>query len=99
MSGVSTGPSTQTEDADADRRRRHWRHNLRLTFGLLVLGFVVTFVVPYYARELSFSFFGWPFSFWVAGQGALLVYLLIIHVYARRMERLDVDCGLDEERD
>jgi putative solute:sodium symporter small subunit len=31
--------------------------------------FVVTFVVAYFARDLNFNFFGWPFSFWVAAQG------------------------------
>ena len=37
-------------------------------------GFFVSFVLVYFSRELSFTFFGWPFSVWVAGQGALIVY-------------------------
>ena len=38
---------------------------------LLAIWFVVTFVVAYFARDLTFNFFGWPFSFWVAAQGAV----------------------------
>ena len=44
-------------------RRRYWRKNLHITCALLVVWFVVTFVMSYFARELSFSFFGWSFSF------------------------------------
>lgn len=67
----------------------YWRFNRWLIAAGLLLGFVVTFGVAWYARELDFVFFGWPFSFWVAAQGALLVYLLIVIAYAWIMNRLD----------
>lgn len=68
---------------------RAWRRNLRWIAGLLVVWFVVTFVVAWYARELRFAFFGWPFSFWVGAQGALIVYVLMAALYAWRMNRAD----------
>jgi putative solute:sodium symporter small subunit len=55
----------------------------------MVVWFCVTFVVSWFARELSFRFLGWPFSFWVAAQGALVVYLVIVAWYARAMNQLD----------
>lgn len=78
-------------------QRHYWRKNQALTAVLLAALFAVTFGVSYFARELSFSFFGWPFSFWVAAQGALGVYVLIIGVYARVMARWDRAHGVDEE--
>lgn len=72
-----------------ERHQRFWRTNLRITLALLGVWFAVTFGVSFFARDLSFSFFGWPFSFWVAGQGALLVYILVIACYAFWMNRLD----------
>ncbi|HEX3142172.1 MAG TPA: sodium/substrate symporter small subunit [Rhizobacter sp.] len=72
-----------------DTRAVYWRKNLRLTGTLLGVWFFVTFVVVFFARELDFAFFGWPFSFWVAAQGALLVYLALIGAYAWFMNRLD----------
>jgi putative solute:sodium symporter small subunit len=81
----------------SERHRRHWRKNLRITGLLLAIWFVVTFVASYFARELDFRFFGWPFSFWVAGQGALLVYFLIIAFYAYYMNRLDQEFGVAED--
>ena len=80
-----------------ETQRRYWRKNLNITSILLAIWFVVTFVVSYYARELSFNFFGWPFSFWMAAQGALLVYLALVGCYAWRMRRLDAECGAQEE--
>lgn len=77
--------------------QRYWKKNLRITSILMLIWFVVTFVVTYYARELNFSFFGWPFSFWVAAQGALVVYVLIIGYYAYYMNRLDIEHNVDEE--
>lgn len=80
-------------------RSRHWRGNLRLTWALLVLWCVVSFVVPYFARDLTFTFFGWPFGFWMAAQGAMLVYLLIVGLYAARLRRLDEDLEASEGDD
>ena len=82
-----------------DNHRRYWRKNLRITGVLLAIWFVVTFVVSYFARELSFSFFGWPFSFWMGAQGALVVYCLIIGFYAWYMNRLDIEHGVEEIED
>ena len=60
-----------------ETQRHYWQKNLRITGILLAIWFVVTFVVGYWARDLNFNFFGWPFSFWVGAQGALVVYVLI----------------------
>ena len=60
----------------ADSHRRYWRKNLAVTAVLLLVWFSVTFGVSYFARALSFRFFGWPFSFWMGAQGALVVYCL-----------------------
>ncbi|HLL12985.1 MAG TPA: DUF4212 domain-containing protein [Rubrivivax sp.] len=81
----------------SERHRSYWQKNLRITAVLLAIWFVVTYVVGYFARDLNFNFFGWPFSFWVAAQGALVVYVLIIAYYARTMNRLDHEHGVAEE--
>lgn len=92
-----------TEDTNTvelkENHHRYWRKNLRITALLLSVWFVVTFVVSYFARELSFSFFGWPFSFWMAAQGSLVVYCLIIGYYAWCMNRLDLEHGVEEVED
>ena len=71
------------------RRATYWRRNLALTLMLLAVWFVFSFLTSWYARELnSFEFVG-PLGFYLGAQGSLLVYVLIVWIYARRMERLD----------
>jgi putative solute:sodium symporter small subunit len=74
-----------------------WQRTRTLTAWLLLLWFATTFIVIFFARELShFSLFGWPFSFYMAAQGLTLIYLGIVALYARRMRRLER--SLKEER-
>ena len=70
-------------------RARHWRRTRRLTSALLLAWLAVGFVVTWFARDLDFAFFGWPFSFWVAAQGGVIVFVALLAVYARRMARID----------
>jgi putative solute:sodium symporter small subunit len=87
------------DSAQGQSRCRYWRSNLRLTAGLLSIWFVATFVVSYYARDLNFSFFGWPFSFWMGAQGSLVVYCFIVWFYGWYMGRLDVRHGFEEREE
>jgi putative solute:sodium symporter small subunit len=70
-------------------RVRHWHRTLGLTAALLLAWFVVGFVVTWYARDLDFPFFGWPFSFWVAAQGGITVFVLRLGAHARGWARND----------
>jgi putative solute:sodium symporter small subunit len=79
-----------------ESHKQYWKKNLRMTSFLLAIWFVVTYVVGYEARELNFNFFGWPFSFWVGAQGALVIYVLIIGYYAHYMNNLDKEYGCAE---
>jgi putative solute:sodium symporter small subunit len=72
------------------RREQHWRKTRRLTATLLLLWLATSFCAVFFARELAgLMLFGWPLSFYLAAQGASLVYLAIIGGYAWRMRRLD----------
>jgi putative solute:sodium symporter small subunit len=80
----------------SDKHLAYWRANLRLSAVLLSAWFVVTFVMAWYARDLSFNFFGWPLSFYMAAQGAPIIYVLLIWYYAKRMDELDAQFDVDE---
>ena len=82
-----------------DNQRQYWRKTLTITALLLGAWFVTTFVVSYFARDLDFSFFGWPFSFWMGAQGSLIIYVAIIWFYARYMNKLDIEHGVDEAQE
>ena len=80
------------------KQRAYWRRNVWLTVVLLLLWFVVTFVVSFFARELNaVTVMGFPLGFYMGAQGTLIVYVVIIFVYARIMNRLDRQYGIDAE--
>lgn len=92
----SMGPRVREDDVAGRRaaivraRQRHWARTRRMTAVLLAL-WMLTWVVPvFFARELArITLFGWPLSFYLAAQGAALVFLVIVGIYAWRMRRLD----------
>ncbi|MEN3275881.1 MAG: hypothetical protein V7631_1671 [Massilia sp.] len=88
-------PPTPASDPQHQRRLRaarasHWRRTRRLTILLLALWLVTGFCTVFFARELAhITVFGWPLSFYMAAQGAALICLAIIGVYAWRMRAYD----------
>lgn len=80
----------------SEKHQAYWQATLRKTALLLGIWFVVTYVVAFYARELSFNFFGWPFAFYMGAQGSLIIYVLIIWYYARSMNQMDKEFGVAE---
>ena len=88
---------------DHDSRRRedaYWRRNLRLVGVLLVIWFAVSYgagillVGPLDAFRLPGT--GFPLGFWFAQQGSILVFVVLIFVYVRMMNKLDAEFGVDE---
>ncbi|MFC3376678.1 DUF4212 domain-containing protein [Rugamonas sp. CCM 8940] len=91
---AAPGPAQPAARQRAERLRlaRHWRATRRLSLLLLLLWLFTGFAAAFFARELAgLSLFGWPLSFYLAAQGASLVYLAIIGGYAWRLRRLDRD--------
>jgi putative solute:sodium symporter small subunit len=79
------------------KHKEYWSRNLRLTAVLLFIWFVATFVMAWYAIPLAeFNFFGWPLSFYMAAQGSLIIYVIVIWYYAHAMRKLDLEYGVDE---
>lgn len=80
-----------------ERHKEYWRKNLTITAILLFVWFVVTYVEAWYARELNqFTFLGFPFGFYMSAQGSLIIYVLLIGIYAWYMNRLDIEYEVDE---
>ena len=71
-------------------REQYWRRARTLTLILLAIWLLTTISVVAFARQLAtVSLWGWPLHYYFASQGATLVYLAIVGVYASVMQRLD----------
>ena len=86
-------PTRDTPPPTATEARRYWRRNLRYLAALLSVWFAVSFG----ASILLVDFFNQfhvgraPLGFWMAQQGSLYVFVVLIFVYVWLMNRLDAD--------
>jgi putative solute:sodium symporter small subunit len=82
------------------KHHEYWRKNLVITAILMAIWFVATFVEAWYARELNaYTFLGFPLGFYMSAQGSLIIYVVIIGVYARYMNKLDKEYDVHEGED
>jgi putative solute:sodium symporter small subunit len=66
---------------------------------LLAIWFVVAYVLGgLLAGQLNkVSFLGFPLGYYIAAQGSLAVFVIEIAVYARLMNKKDLEYGIREE--
>nr|WP_321228038.1 DUF4212 domain-containing protein [uncultured Psychroserpens sp.] len=76
----------------------YWKENLRYLIILLVIWFVVSFGCGILFREEldEFRLGGFKLGFWFAQQGSIYVFVILIFVYVRLMNKLDKKYGYDE---
>ena len=83
-----------------EKHKEYWRKNLTITAILLLVWFVATYVEGWYARDLNnITFLGFPLGFYMSAQGSLIIYVAIIGIYARYMNKLDYEYGVNEGED
>ena len=56
---------------------------------LLLLWAIASFGLMFFARDLQRAAGSWPFSFWLGAQGIVLVFVLIVGIYALLANRAD----------
>lgn len=77
----------------------YWKENVQLVLKLLAIWFIASFGMGILFVDWlnQFQFFGFPFGFWMAQQGAIYVFVALIFVYVFKMNKLDKKFGVDEE--
>ena len=76
----------------------HWRRTRNLMWITLAIWFVFSFVVHWFADALNgTSFLGFPLGFYMAAQGSLVVFVVLIFWFARAQDKIDHECGMAEE--
>ena len=83
---------------DNSRREEHWQRTKKLMITTLSIWFVFSFVVHWFADSLnSISFMQFPLGFYMAAQGSLFVFVVLIFWFVRAQHKIDRDCGFAEE--
>ena len=78
-------------DKVTEEDKGYWAANKRLIAQLLAVWAFVSYGcgILFVEKLNEIQFFGVPFGFWMAHQGAIYVFIVLIIVYAKRMDTLD----------
>lgn len=76
---------------------RYWAKTKRLMITSLVIWAIFSFVVHAFAAPLNqIVILGFPLGFYMAAQGSLIVFVVLIFWFARRQDAIDREFGVAE---
>jgi putative solute:sodium symporter small subunit len=81
-----------------NKSKAYWKDNIRYLFILLTVWFLVSFGAGIIFKNFlnEFKFGGFKIGFWFAQQGAMYVFVILIFIYVRLMNKLDKKYGYDK---
>ncbi|MGK0448026.1 MAG: putative solute:sodium symporter small subunit [Polaribacter sp.] len=81
------------------QEKEYWKKNLKYVAILLSIWFLVSFVFGILlVDELNIiRLGGFKLGFWFAQQGAIYVFVILIFVYIKLMNKLDKEFGFNEK--
>ena len=80
------------------KSKAYWKENIRYLYILLAVWFLVSFVAGIMLKDLlnDFKLGGFKLGFWFAQQGSMYVFVVLIFIYVRLMNKLDKKYGYDK---
>lgn len=74
----------------ADNTERYWSSTRALMFFMLFLWIVFSFGVHFFVKDLNtIQFLGFPLGFYMAAQGSLIAFVVMLFWFAYAQDRID----------
>jgi putative solute:sodium symporter small subunit len=84
--------STETKE------EAHWRKTTRLMLIYLGLWFFFGYVVHMFVNVLNnITILGFPLGFYMAAQGSLIAFVVMLFVFAKQQDKIDREFGFAED--
>ncbi|MGD9868462.1 MAG: DUF4212 domain-containing protein [Hyphomicrobiales bacterium] len=88
----------QARTGTEQQREAHWAKTKNLMIVHLVIWFIFSYVVHWFAPELnSVRFMGWPLGYYMAAQGSLIVFVVQLFVFVKQQDAIDREFGFAED--
>jgi putative solute:sodium symporter small subunit len=83
------------EHVDAER---YWRRTSRLMWIMLILWAFFSFIVHLFVNQLNaINIAGFPLGFYMAAQGSLIIFVVMLFLFAKQQDKIDREFGFAEE--
>lgn len=83
---------------EKQKQKDYWKKNLKYLTILLTIWFLVSYGAGILFKDVldTIKIGGFKLGFWFAQQGSIYVFVILIFVYVRLMNKLDKKYGYDE---
>jgi putative solute:sodium symporter small subunit len=78
----------------------HWMRTRNLMLAHLAVWFLFGYVIHMFVRPLNtiiVPFLGFPLGFYMAAQGSLIVFVVMLFMFARQQDKIDREHGVAED--
>jgi putative solute:sodium symporter small subunit len=107
MTNTPHKPHSQTRlpagGLSPEQQAAYWARNIRILLSLLLIWFAVSFgfgiVLRDWLDQWQLAGTHFPLGFWFAQQGSIITFVILVFVYAWRMNKLDDEFGVGEGKD
>jgi putative solute:sodium symporter small subunit len=81
------------------KEQNYWKKNIQYVMVLLLIWFAVSYGAGILFKDSLDQIYlgGFPLGFWFAQQGSIYVFVVLIFVYVRLMNKLDKQFGYDTD--
>lgn len=90
-------PEKKTYATVEEKAQAYWKRNITFILQLLAVWALVSYVCGILLANADLGTIGvLPFSFWFAQQGSIIVFIVLIWIYARHMDKVDREFDVHE---
>lgn len=83
---------------DSQHEDQHWTKTKRLMILMMSLWFFFGYIVHIFAVPLNgIKIFGFPFGFYMAAQGSLIAFVVMLFWFAKAQDKIDQESGFAED--
>ena len=83
-----------------EREVAHWRKTSRLMFTHLAVWFFFGFIIHMFViplNKITVPILNFPLGFYMAAQGSLIVFVVMLFMFAKQQDKIDREFGFAEE--
>ena len=91
----------ESQNNPQNHRQAYWRANIRILTILLSIWFIVSFGggILFVDQLNQIKLGGFKLGFWIAQQGSIYTFVVLIFAYVRLMNKLDQKFNFNEKND
>jgi putative solute:sodium symporter small subunit len=100
MANSSSAKSSTTQSSTTENEQAHWKKTTNLMLAHLGIWFFFGYIIHMFVGPLNkivIPIVGFPLGFYMAAQGSLIVFVVMLFMFAKQQNKIDREFGFAEE--